>query len=124
MSRKKNRKTKSREAAPEPRSLDTGETRTADAATVAWSVAVVTVLMCDLAAAAAYAYTAWRPEAKRLFLLAELLVIGGSMVAAVVLVLTPALYRLRRVAPPQGLVVFALCAAAAPIVALLVRSLR
>lgn len=123
--RKRGAKQNSAQRAPEGTAhSDTGETRTADAATIAWTVSATTVLLCDLAAAAAYLAVRSRPTAKGAFVFAEVLIAAGSLVGLATLVLTPVVYRLRRVAPPTGLAVFAVCAALAPMLALAMRALR
>ena len=102
----------------------TGETRTGDATTVAWTVSVTTVLLCDVAAAAAYLYTQSNPQARGMIMLRELLLLAAAIIGFVSLALLPIVFRVRRMPPPSGLTVFAVCAASAPILALLVRNLR
>ena len=99
----------------------TPETRTADAMTVAWTVSVTTVLLCDLACVAATFYVNANPEAKRMLILQALLLFAGGVVGIVSLALLPIVYRVRSVPPPRGLVVFGVCVAGAPLLALLAR---
>lgn len=103
---------------------ETGETSSADALTVIWTVSITTVLLCDLAAALGYGVVSWQPNQRRLFTLAEFLVFSGAVVGLLVLVLTPIVHRVRRTPPPPGLTVFAICAATAPLLAILARLAR
>ncbi len=54
----------------------------------------------------------------------NLLLMSGALVGLLSLALLPILYRVRTVAPPQSLVVFGICLAAAPLVALGANVLR
>jgi len=92
--------------------------------TVGWVVTLTTLLLCNLAAILAHVYVAQHPDAKLMALLKELMLFAGSVVGIVSLLMLPVLYRVRRVAPPRGLVVFGVCVAAAPILAVVGRMLR
>jgi hypothetical protein len=124
------RKTKTRRhARPAPHAhgpnhRHSGETRTSDATTVGWTVSVTTVLLCDIAAVAAYLYTQAYPHARSMVLLRELLLIAAAIIGFISLAMLPIVFRVRRAPPPSGVTVFAVCAGAAPILALLVRNLR
>lgn len=100
------------------------ENPSSDALTVAWVTAVIAVVLCDLGAAAAYGWIAWRGVVDRVFVLAELLVAAGAIVGIVALAIIPFLYRVRRTPPPTGVTVFAVCAAVAPLLAITARMLR
>jgi len=108
---------------PEPDGA-AGETPAGNAATVAWTLAASTVLLCNLAAVGAHFLAVRQPDASGPTMLRELLFVAGAAVGLVVLVLTPVVYRVRRIAPPIGFTVFAVCAASAPILALAVRALK
>jgi len=101
-----------------------GETRTGDAATVAWTVSVTMVLVCDIVAIAAHFYTESYPLARGINLLKELMLAGGAVIGFISLALLPIVLKVRRAPPPTGVMAFGLCAAAAPILALIVRNLR
>ncbi len=58
-----------------------------------------------------------------MLLLQELMLLAGAIVGTLSLLLLPVLYRVRRVPPPKGLVVFGVCVAVAPLLAILVRVL-
>lgn len=100
----------------------TPETRASEAITIAWTVTVTTVLLCDIAIIAAHFYIINAPDAKRMELLRGLMLLGGSLVGLMSLMLLPVLYRVRKVPPPRGLVVFSICAALAPILAVIART--
>lgn len=102
----------------------TGESRAADATTVGWTVSVTTVLLCNLGAAAAHFYTQNYPTARSMIMLRELLLLAAAVIGFFSLAMLPAVFRLRRVRPPAGFTVFAICVAAAPILALILRNLR
>ena len=53
-----------------------------------------------------------------------MLLFSAAVVGFVSLVLLPIMLKVRRVAPPSGLVVFAICVAAAPILAMLIHATR
>jgi hypothetical protein len=98
------------------------ESQTAEAATVAWTVSVTMVVACDLAAVAAHVYLLYNPTEKRAGMFGGLMLLSGALIGAGSLALLPVVYRLRRTPPPTGFVVFAVCAAAAPILALAARA--
>lgn len=95
-----------------------------EAATVAWTVSVTMVAACDLAAIAAHVYLLRNPGVHSIAVLAQLMLFGGAVIGAASLVLLPVVYRVRRVPPPTGFTVFAACAAAAPILALIARAIQ
>mgnify|MGYP001156538090 CR=1 FL=1 len=100
------------------------EPRLVDATTAAWTVTVSTVVLSELGAAGAHFLGLANPGTKMLPVLRDLLLIAAAAVGALSLALLPVVYRLRRVKPPLGFAVFAACAAAAPILTLVVRALR
>ena len=119
--RRTRRKKSRRAASPRERSESPAEPRVVDAATVAWTVTVSTVVLSELGAAGAHFLGLANPGAARLPVLRDLLLFGAAIVGLLSLVLLPVVYRLRAVKPPVGFTVFAGCAAAAPIIALAVR---
>ena len=116
--RKPRRKDKGRHAPP----LAARENQTSEAATVAWTVTVTMVVACDLAAVAAHVYLLFNPGAKWAGMFSGLMLLSGALIGVGSLALLPVVYRLRRAPPPLGFVVFAVCAAAAPILALVARA--
>jgi hypothetical protein len=105
-------------------SREPAESRSSVALTVAWTMAVTTVLMCDAGAVLAHGLAPRQADPRRLYLLGELLLLGGTAAGLLSLGLLPLVRRVRRTPPPQGLVAFSLCAAAAPMLALVLRAVR
>lgn len=100
------------------------ESRASDAVTVCWTVSVTTLLMCNIAAIAAQLYARRHPQARGMLMLGEMLLLAGAVIGVASLALLPVMYRVRRSPPPPGLVVFAVCAAVAPILAVVVRAVK
>ena len=120
-----NRKKKTRRSVHStPKGSHSGESKAADATTVGWTVSVTTVLLCDIGAAAAYLYTQSYPTARGVVMLRELLLFAAAMIGFFSLAMLPAVFKLRRVRPPSGFTVFAICVAVAPILAIVIRNLR
>jgi hypothetical protein len=119
--RKKNRRPSKPTTARRPYSE---ESRAGDAITVAWIVSVVMVLLCDVGAIGAHWWYSNQANARSTLLLREMLLFSAAVVGFTSLVLLPIMLKARRLAPPSGLVVFAVCVAVAPILALLIQSTR
>jgi len=102
----------------------TGENRTADAATVAWTVSVTTVFLCNIAAVAAHFYSQANPQLSGARMLSQLLLFSAAAIGLLSLMLLPAVFRLRRTPPPTGFLAFAVCSALAPILAVLVQAMQ
>lgn len=98
------------------------ETRAGDATTVAWIVTVVMTLLCDLGAAAAHYWSSGYANARGVLMFRELLLFSGAVIGIISLMLLPVMLKVRRVPPPAGVMVFAICVAAAPLVALVLRA--
>jgi hypothetical protein len=113
-----------RSALKSPAKRRSGETQPVDAATVAWTVSVTMVLMCDIVAIGAHFYTEHHPLARNMNLLKELMLFAGAVIGFVSLALLPIVVKVRRAPPPRGVMAFAVCAAAAPILALIVHNMR
>ncbi len=113
---------KKKKRKPHPHVPVTPEARASEAITIAWTVTVTTTLLCNLMIIAAHFYIINYPDAKRMELLRGLMLLGGSIVGIMSLLILPVLYRVRRVPPPRGLVVFSICVALAPILAVLART--
>jgi hypothetical protein len=107
-----------------PKSEPTGESQTGDAATVAWMIAVTTALLCDAAAVFGYLLALAWPNERGLSVFHELMLFAATVAGVVSLLMLPVVFRMRRVPPPIGLVIFGVFAAVAPMLALVVRSLR
>ncbi len=100
------------------------EHRTSEVLTVAWTVTLTTLFFCNLAAVAAHFYVVAYPPAQRMAMLRELLLHSGFLVGLLSLGLVPLVYRIRQTPPPRGLVVFGVCLALAPILAVVLRAVR
>ena len=98
------------------------ETSASDAITVAWTVSVITTLLCNLTIIAAHFYIVNVPDAKRMELLRGMMLLGGSLVGFMSLLILPIIHRVRKTPPPRGLVVFSICIALAPILAVVART--
>jgi hypothetical protein len=105
-----------------PASRYSQETRAGDATTVAWIVTVVMTLLCDLGAVAAHYWSSGYANARGVVMFRELLLFSGAVIGIVSLMLLPVMLKVRRVPPPTGVIVFAVCVAAAPLVALVFRA--
>jgi hypothetical protein len=104
--------------------LESPDGRTADATTVAWTVSVTTVFLCDLAAVAAHFYARANPQIENAYLLSQLLLVSAAIVGLLSLILMPVVLRMRRSHVPSGFLAFAFCSAVAPILALLVQLMQ
>lgn len=63
------------------------------------------------------------PDAKKMTILREMLLLASAVVGCLSLALLPLVYRLRKVPPPRGIVVFGVCLAIAPWLVLALRTL-
>jgi hypothetical protein len=100
------------------------ESRTVEAITVAWTVSVTTLFVCNLGILAAHFFLANNPDAAHFAMMKKLLITLGAMCGVISLILLVTVYRMRPVLPPSGLMVFGVCMALGPIlaaVAMLVR---
>jgi len=91
--------------------------------TIAWTVTVTTLLFCNLTNVVVHFYVSGNPAAKRMMLLQEMLLAAGALIGILSLLMIPVVYRVRQVPPPKALVVFGVCCAIAPILALMLRTL-
>lgn len=108
----------------QPAELVPLESKSSEALTVAWTVTITTLLFSNLAIVAAHYFSLQYPDNNGLRLMKEMLLIAGATLGVISLALLPIVYRVRTLAPPTGLAVFGACLAAAPVLALIVRSLR
>ena len=82
------------------------------------------LFFCNLAAIGAHFYVEAYPEAQRMAMLRELLLFACIVTGLLSLVLCALVHRLRQTLPPRGLVAFGVCIALAPIVAVVLRTIR
>lgn len=105
-------------------SYEANESQASKAMTVGWSLSVVMVLVCALMAGAARLLYWAQPESEMLPVLEEFAFMSAVVIGIVSLLLLPLVYKVRRIPPPLGLAVFGAVVAAAPLIVLLLRSLR
>jgi len=95
-----------------------------EALPVAWMLAVMTALVCELGCVAARSYLLLvNAEAAPIQALAVILLFAALIVGLIALALQWAVQRTARVKPPRGIHVFAAVVGAAPLVVLVVRFL-
>lgn len=100
-----------------PRTAPPPESRLADVATVGWMLAVMTTLVCQLAAVVVWAGFRNRPEAERVLLFGRFLHFSAIVAGVVSLVGLVIVLKTRRGPVPTTILVAAVCLAAAPILA-------
>lgn len=93
------------------------ESGVAESLTIFWVVTVLMCLMANLLAVFTHFFVLANPAAEKMQLLKGLVLFTGALVGSASMVVLPILYRVRRVPPPTGLVVFGACVAAAPVIA-------
>ncbi len=95
------------------------ETQASIVVTVAWTMTVMTTLVCAAAAAILWLVARERVNNRDLMLLVYLLHFSAIVTACVSLALLPVMLKVRRVPPPPSLIVVAVGIAALPILAAL-----
>ena len=100
------------------------ESQASKAVTIIWSLSVVMALVCVLMAVAARLLIWAQPDSDKLPVLEAFTLFAACVIGAVSLVLVPIVYRVRRIPPPLGLVVFGVIVAAAPWLVVAVRTIR
>jgi hypothetical protein len=115
----KNRKTKSRPHRPRGAPP---ESRASEAITVAWTVTVTTLVICELFCLSALVVRHFVHDAQGVRTIVGLSQFCALVLAFASLALLPVVYRVRRVPPPLPLAVFALIAAGVPLAVVLLAS--
>jgi len=100
---------------------DPHEERSTEAVTVAWTASVTSVLLADLATIIAHFYAQNHPESKTAPPFEAIMLLTACVMGLISLVLLAVVWRVSRLKPPSGFVVFAAAVAAAPIVATVAR---
>lgn len=100
------------------------ESQASKAVTIVWSLSVVMVLVCVLMAIAARLFIWAQPDSEKLPVLEAFALFAAGVIGVVSLVLLPIVYRVRRIPPPIGVVVFAVIVAASPWLVVAIRSLQ
>ena len=103
----------------EPELTRTGETRAADILTVCWMVTVMQVVFFELATVGFRWYARAHLENQTIGALADLLYLCTALGGCISLLLLPIVWKVRRIKPPVGITLFAIIAAALPIVTML-----
>ena len=102
----------------------TNELPPVETLTIGWMLAVMTTLVCELGVVAARGYLlAIDATARRMEVLAMVLLFAAFVVGSVSLFLGYAVVRARRTLPPRGILIFAAVVGAAPLVTMLIRFL-
>jgi hypothetical protein len=105
------------------RSKDAGsdQDQAANAITIAWTASVTAVFLADLATIAAHFFSRSHPDAKTAPVFAAIMLLTACLMGMASLALLIVVWRVQRLKPPQGFIVFAALVAAAPILATIVR---
>ena len=103
---------------------EAGESRASQSLTLAWTVSVTCVFMANLVVLGANAYIRYHPDAQPARALEAVMLLSAAAMGAASLALLVVVWRMRRLKPPLGYVVFATLVAAALIVTLVVRLLK
>jgi hypothetical protein len=101
-----------------------GESRTAEAVTVAWTLCLLATLVAEAGALLSRAYLVLFSGPLWLQVLSGVLLFVALVAGLVTLALTPMTWRLRRVPPPRAIVVVAVAAGLMPLVAVVARVIR
>jgi hypothetical protein len=96
--------------------IETGETRAADTLTVCWMVTVMTVVMLEFSTIGFRWYASTHPEIEPIGAFADVLYLCAALCGFFALILTPIVWKIRRVKPPLPVTLFAIGAAAIPII--------
>jgi hypothetical protein len=106
---------KKRKARVPRQSPPNDETRTAEVATVAWTMCWLTTLLCLAGAVFAALLHRFLVPAGGIDLLGRLLIFGGAVTGLCGLMLLPLVFRLRRKPPPRQIVLFAVAVCLIPL---------
>jgi hypothetical protein len=99
----------------------TAEDRPAEAITIAWIASVTSVLLANLVTIATHFYAARLPESKTARPFEAIMLLTGCVLGIASLALLAVVWRVSRLKPPRGFVVFAALVAAAPIIVTVAR---
>lgn len=92
------------------------ESRSVEFLTVAWMLSVITTLLCEVGGTLAKIFG---ENNVRLSLFAGYLLFAAAVIGAASLVMLVAVYRLRKVKPPSGIIFFSAVVGGTPLVVLL-----
>ncbi len=119
--RSNRRPPKRKPARPTSGSSDPHEERSAEAITIAWTASVTSVFLADLVTIVAHFYARSHPGSKTAPPFEAIMLLTAAVLGLASLALLPVVWRVSRLKPPTGFVVFAALVAAAPVVVTLAR---
>jgi hypothetical protein len=99
-----------------PTSTDPSDEVQVDAITIAWTASVTSVFITDLILIAVHFYVRSHPESQLAPAFAAIMLLTACAIGLASLVLMVVVWRVSRLKPPMGFVVFAVLVAAAPVV--------
>jgi hypothetical protein len=105
------------------RGFGSEESRAAEFMTVGWLLTTFTALICELGGVVATWYANHHPQALGIAALGGILMFAAVLTGLFSLGLLTAAWKLRIVKPPQGIVVFSIVVALAPLAVLLLKRL-
>lgn len=98
------------------RPIGPAESQAGVAITVAWTLSVTTLVLCELLELGSALYAHFEPEAEAARALAGVAQFCSMVLAIVSLAVLPVVYRVCRVLPPRPFIAFAVVAASVPFV--------
>lgn len=100
-------------------------TRSVEALTIGWMMMVFTALACELIALLSWLYLVQVDrQAAAIQLMCNLFIFAAAVIGLFSLLVCPVVLRSRRVPPPRSIVVFSLVVGFAPLIALMLLSIR
>jgi hypothetical protein len=112
--RRRERQARSAEVAPP-------EDRPAEVITIAWTASVTSVFLADVVTITAHFYARSHPESKLAPAFEAVMLLTACVIGLASLALLVVVWRVSRLKPPTGFVVFAAIVAAAPVIATAMR---
>lgn len=97
------------------------ETQAAELIMAGWGVALLTTLICEVAAALLYLYTGLRPTSLQLQMLTGMFHFAALVMGLIALAMIPMLFKVRQDPPPPAVVTLALVISGLPLVGLLLQ---
>ena len=100
------------------------ETKASETVTIAWTLTVMTSILCDLGTAATRFYVRAQPDEVRIGMLSGILFLAAVVIGILSLMMLPVVLQIRRVPPPRAFIVLAVIAAITPLVAIVMQTAR
>jgi hypothetical protein len=97
------------------------ETRAAEFMMAGWGVALLTTLICEVAAALLYLYTGLQPASPSLQILTGMFHFAAAVVGLIALAMIPMLFKVRHQPPAPPVVALALLISGLPLLGLALR---